>query len=65
MVSINLHGSSVEIFKFQETGLVELCREVVDFVESGEAEQRGCVVEDAWFTENMDTISVVFPVKGD
>lgn len=62
-MSINLHGSSVEIYKFHETGLVALCQEVVDFVESGEAAERGCIVEDAWFTQNMNTISVVFPVR--
>lgn len=44
-MAINLKGDTVEVFKFEDTGLVALCREVVDYVGS-----RGAYEDNVDFT---------------
>jgi hypothetical protein len=58
-MAILLKGDTVEIYKFHSTGLVALCREVVEFIDDGSAEKYNLDI-DAKFREDAQGLYVVF-----
>lgn len=59
-MSINIYYDKIEIFKFQSSGLVALCQEVTDYVNSGAAEEDGAIIETAHFVQGKHSLSVIF-----
>lgn len=59
-MGVLLNGDTVSIFKFKETGVVELCREVAGFVEYGEYLKYNLDLDSARFVEDEYYIMVEF-----
>lgn len=60
-MAINSCGNRIEVWKFKETGVVALCEEVLDFVNSGQADFYGIDPADGVLQTTADTVMVVFP----
>lgn len=56
-------GKTVQIFKFKETGLVELCQEVADYIRMGDYIKDNVDPFSARFVETPDTLIVEFERK--
>lgn len=52
----------LEVWKFKSSGFMALCREVIEFVDSGNAAHYNLDVSKVWFREGEDTLVAVFPV---
>ena len=59
-MALMIEGNGITVYKFKASGAVSLCREVVNFVDSGEAEQRNLDVLNAEFVEQKNLIMVRF-----
>ena len=60
-MSIDSAGTRVSVFKSHESGIVALCREVVEFIDGGGAERYGLIVSGARFREDREGYHVDFP----
>ena len=64
-MGVLLDGDKVSIFKFKETGVVELCLEVADFVKSGQVYDYELDTDSARFVSDEYHIMVEFDKKVD
>lgn len=65
MARIRYANGEVGVFKYKETGLVELCAEVTDYVRKGIASLEGVDPDSAVFSEDEHCFVITFKKKGD